>query len=163
MCQGRDDAVGSLDSALNGGLIRLSGLREALSPLPLSYRRLLDLVDGRADSGVETKARLGLRAVNIACRTQVAIPGVGSVDLLVGERLVIELDGEEWHAGSEAFAEDRRRDLLLAALGYRVLRLTYQQVMYQWPSVLATVGGLIAAREHHWPRVGGGSSSLRRV
>jgi very-short-patch-repair endonuclease len=43
-------------------------------------------------------------------------------------RLVVELDGYEWHRTRRAFEEDRRRDALLATHGIRVLRFTWRQV-----------------------------------
>lgn len=43
--------------------------------------------------------RLRLRRRKVELRTQVTIADVGRVDLLVGERLVIEVDSKEHHTG----------------------------------------------------------------
>ncbi len=99
---------------------------------------------------METKARLGLRALGISYRSQVAIDGVGKVDLLIGDRLVLEVDGEEWHSGAEAYAVDRERDLRLVELGYSVIRLTYDQVMDEWDRVIAAIRALVGRDEHRW-------------
>ncbi len=149
-CQSRMDAIVSLDSALHEGRITTTGLQFLLSGLPKSIRAYLDVVDPAAASGLETKARLGLRRMNIPFRSQVKIDGVGAVDLLIGDRLVLETDGEAWHSGAEAYAVDRERDLALVERGYIVIRLTFDQVMLEWPRVIAAVRALVARREHRW-------------
>ena len=86
------------------------------------------------DSGAESIVgqRLGQRGV--ALRRQVVIAGVGRVDMVVvGTRLVIEVDGRLYHQDPSAFQEDRRRDAELAARGYAVVRLSYAKVMFDWP------------------------------
>lgn len=62
---------------------------------------------------------------------QARIPGVGHVDLLVGESQIIECDGEVHHSGTQ-FRTDRARDLAARDLGYDVLRLSYEQIWVTW-------------------------------
>ncbi|MGA1837817.1 DUF559 domain-containing protein [Herbiconiux sp. 11R-BC] len=150
VCQSKADAIVTLDSALNKNRVSRTELEFLMSGLPNSYRRYLDLVDPGAQSGLETKARLGLHRYNIPYRSQVKIGAAGYVDLLVGDRLVIELDGREFHSSDEAYEEDRRRDLILHELGYAVIRLTYDQVMSQWGRVVALIRELVARQEHRW-------------
>ena len=53
----------------------------------------------------------------------------GFVDRCFPEaRLIIEADGRRWHERRAAMADDRRRDLEAAQLGYLTLRLTYEQL-----------------------------------
>ena len=66
------------------------------------------------------------------------LPGIGEVDLLVGGRLIIETDGRRYHLG-EAFENDRRRDRAATISGYRVLRLTYRQVVDDWPTTYRAI------------------------
>ena len=96
--------------------------------------------DGVCESGTETL--FYRRLSTLGMRRQVAIPGIGRVDFIIGERLVIEVDGAEHHA--DRFEADRRRDALLSHRGYRVLRFTYWQVMARWPEVEAAVWAAIA-------------------
>jgi very-short-patch-repair endonuclease len=149
-CQSKIDAIVTLDSALHSDRISRTELEFLVARLPTRFRAYLDFTDANAASGLETKARLGLRRFNIASRSQVEIRGVGHVDLLVGERLVIETDGREWHTKPKAYAEDRRRDLALAELGYAVLRLSYDQVMGEWDRVVAVIRAMVARGEHRW-------------
>jgi len=90
-------AIATVDSALETGTLHLAHLDLIRSWMPPSKRALLDLTEPDAQSGIETKVRLFLRSRRIPFRVQVAISGVGRVDLLVGERLVIELDGRAFH------------------------------------------------------------------
>jgi very-short-patch-repair endonuclease len=139
-------AVVVVDSALNRGLVSISGLELLLANSPRG-RRVLSLCDGRAESGIETVARLALRRLRVRVRVQVTIPGVGRVDLLIGDRLVLELDGRQWHADFEA---DRARDRQLMALGYLVVRVSYRQVMVEWAAVEQQLLVLIRRKEHRW-------------
>jgi very-short-patch-repair endonuclease len=149
-CQSKIDAIVTLDSALKQGRISHTELEFLCADLPEKYRAYLALSDPNAASGLETKARLGLRRYNIASRSQVKIRGVGNIDLLVGDRLVVETDGREWHQKPEAYLEDRRRDLALAELGYVVLRLSYAQVMDEWDRVVDIIRAMVARGEHRW-------------
>jgi very-short-patch-repair endonuclease len=79
---------------------------------------------------------------------QVGIPGVGRVDLLIGDRLVLEVDGRAFHSSTPDFARDRERDLTLAGLGFRVLRLSYGQVVADWPASEAAIRAVVDAGEH---------------
>jgi hypothetical protein len=60
-------------------------------------------------------------------------------------RLVIELDGWEWHRTRAAFERDRRRDAELARAGYRVLRFTWRQLEDEPAFVAATVAQALGA------------------
>ncbi|WP_291040750.1 DUF559 domain-containing protein [Herbiconiux sp.] len=142
--------MATLDSVLHLGLSSRRRLEEVLRGLPVRYASLLDRADPRAESGLETHVRLLLRSVGIGVQLQVRISGVGRVDLVVGERLVIETDGREWHSDARSFADDKRRDLALVERGYLVLRLSYAQVMFEPELVLDVVRGLVARGEHRW-------------
>jgi len=146
-------AIATVDSALETGTLHLAHLDLIRSWMPPSKRALLDLTEPDAQSGIETKVRLFLRSRRIPFRVQVAISGVGRVDLLVGERLVIELDGREFHTGS-AFDEDRARDFELVTRGYVVLRLSYRQVVHDWDRTRSGILALVARGEHRWRGAG---------
>ncbi|WP_066039038.1 type IV toxin-antitoxin system AbiEi family antitoxin domain-containing protein [Herbiconiux solani] len=152
LCQERLDAIVSLDSALNKKLITMSMLSDLVAPLPAKCQALAKLVDPGAQSGLETKARVRLHGRRIRVRSQVEIAGVGRIDLLVGDRLVLELDGYQWHSSRTAFEDDRRRDLALKELGYIVIRLSYAQVMYDWPACETVILEIVRRREHMWRR-----------
>jgi very-short-patch-repair endonuclease len=94
---------------------------------------------------------LRLRAAGIRLRTQVVIPGVGRVDFLVGDRLIIEADSREHHLS--AYQADRTRDRVAIGLGYLVIRLTYEDVVYRWDTVYRDIQSVIQRRAHRSPTI----------
>lgn len=141
-------AVVLIDSVVNRRILDPDAVVQLLFATPRG-RRLLQLHDGKAESGIETLARLALRSRNLRVRTQVPIAGVGRVDLLIGDRLVLEVDGREWHSD---FERDRARDRELVARGYLVIRASYRQVMWEWPLIETQILTLVRRREHLWRR-----------
>ncbi|WP_461167399.1 DUF559 domain-containing protein [Tsukamurella serpentis] len=146
-CVRGDALVAVLDSVCNRGLLQPGELAGLLRGSSRRVHRALLAVDGSAESGTETQVRLHLRRERLPHRTQVFIPGVGYVDLLVGRSLVIECDSRAHHAG-DAIDTDRDRDLVLTTLGFEVLRVTYQQVFTRFPAVAAAIARKVAAGDH---------------
>jgi uncharacterized protein DUF559 len=60
-------------------------------------------------------------------------------------RVVVETDGRETHETPTAFQNDRRRDQFLAAAGYRVLRVTWNQIRSERTAVLTRISRALAA------------------
>jgi len=147
-CQSPELVVGAVDSALRAGWLSPAQWREEVHLLPKRLRKLLLRVDARSESLLESIMRFRLSMLGLAARPQVRIAGAGRVDLMLGTRLVIELDGWEFHSSREQFEEDRRRDAKLAELGYRVLRFTYRQLTRGWARVKAAVLACIERGDH---------------
>ncbi|GAA1061602.1 hypothetical protein GCM10009573_30290 [Agromyces bracchium] len=143
------DAQIAIDSALSLGTLKIDDLDELRGRLGPSRRRIVDRADAGCQSGTETIVRLLLRGRRVPHRTQAQIAGVGRVDVLVGDRLVVEIDGEGFHTGPE-FERDRRRDFELTMRGYLVFRLSYSMVMGEWDAVSKGLLALIARGEHRW-------------
>jgi very-short-patch-repair endonuclease len=69
-----------------------------------------------------------------------------TVDFLWPDRrLVVETDGRATHGTPLAFERDRARDAALVLAGYRVVRFTYRQIVYEPERVARTVLALLAA------------------
>ncbi|BBH16741.1 hypothetical protein Back2_10280 [Nocardioides baekrokdamisoli] len=143
-CQPRHVAVALADSALNRGLLRLEEL-EVAAP------RLAGWCDGTAESGTESIVRVGLRRLGIAVRTQVQIDDVGRVDLVVGDRLVIECDSAAFHDGYTS-KRDYERDRELVRQGYLSLRFKYHEVVDEWPRLEALILEIVRADRHRCRR-----------
>ena len=148
VCQRPEVVIAAVDSALRKGLITLPEWLAEISQLPGRLPMLLEPVEALSESIIESYTRFRLWRLGLEPRVQVQIRGVGRVDLLIGTRLVIELDGREFHSSVEQFEEDRRRDAVLIALGYHVLRFSYRQIMYKWFEVLAAIDASIARGDH---------------
>jgi very-short-patch-repair endonuclease len=86
--------------------------------------------------------------LGIEPRLQVRISGVGRVDMVIGDRLVLEIDGYAYHSDKERFEADRRRDARLSARGYRVLRFSYDQIFNHWSEVKSAILAAIARGDH---------------
>lgn len=70
------------------------------------------------------------------------------VDFLIGDRLVVQLDGFEHHSSPAARRRDMDADARLTLLGYTVLRFDYQQVMFEWERVEAVLATAMAQQVH---------------
>lgn len=145
-CLDSEGIIVVCDSLLHLGLMTRADIEHELVAAPGRIRRLVARCDP-AESGTDSIVRVRLRARGIRVRTQVRILGLGWVDLLVG-RVIIEVDGAEYHISPKAFEEDRRRDRQAVRLGYIVVRLSYKQVMHEWEATEAVILELVRRREH---------------
>ena len=147
----RHDAETSLvvaESALNLQLVSLSETKDIIRSLSVRKRRRLRGITFGAQSGSETRVRLYLWSIGLHVRIQVEIPLIGRVDILVGNSLIIECDSLKHHGGAEQYQKDHERDFVAIPAGYTVLRLTYEQIWYQWDITKARISELIARRAH---------------
>lgn len=62
------------------------------------------------------------------------------------QRLVVEIDGYEFHSSRAAFERDRERDAELAARGLRVMRITWRQLTRERDAVLVRLARTLAPR-----------------
>jgi very-short-patch-repair endonuclease len=68
------------------------------------------------------------------------------VDFLWRDRgLVVEVDGFKYHSSRAAFERDRVRDAELGALGFRVIRVTWRQIVDGPEELIARLGAALAA------------------
>ena len=139
---GVEAAVVAADAALHSGLISPRELHEAVRQATgmrgcSRLAALLDLVDPRSESPGESRLRLLLRAAGVQVTPQVVIRDddgrfVARVDLLVdGTRTIVEFDGLMKYRGeenSEALVQEKRRELALHRLGYRVVRVVWDDL-----------------------------------
>lgn len=143
-----EEVVAAFDAVLNAKLRTRAELEAAFAEGPAHARYLLEISTGLAESALESVARLRLRALGIKVKAQHHVPGAGHFDLLVGRRLLVELDGFEYHRDRKQFREDRRRDRRAAELGYTVLRFTWEDIMHDWRRVEATILGHVQKDAH---------------
>ena len=77
--------------------------------------------------------------------TNVRVQGY-EVDLLWRrQRLIVEVDGFAYHSTRHAFERDRARDATLQAAGYRVVRITWRQIVNDSHALVAQLTRLIHA------------------
>lgn len=142
-CEPYEQALATWDSALNRGLVE----RAALERLPLKAvaRRLLEDAWPFADAGLETYLRPRLRWLRLPLYFQIWLAG-HRVDALIGQRLVLQIDGAT-HVGAQR-DEDIRHDAVLKLLGYHVIRVGYRQIMDHWHVVQDQIMRAVAQGLH---------------
>jgi very-short-patch-repair endonuclease len=114
--------------------------------------RLVRLMQGGVTSGLtrshgERRLRALLRAADLP-QPAANAPLLGYiVDFLWPEvRLIVEVDGFQFHSSRKAFEHDRKRDQRFAAAGYLVIRVTMRQLENEPFAVIARIAQAMAAR-----------------
>lgn len=121
-----------LESACNLKLVSKETCHHIIDDCSPRRAKQLARFEPLSESGTETRVRLFLVGLGYDVIAQEHLAGIGRVDLLVGKSLVIECDSRAHHTGEQAYQKDRRRDLRACARGYRVVRLTWEQVFLDW-------------------------------
>lgn len=142
-CEPYEQALATWESALNKGLVDLSILSKL--PLKTAARRIADNATPFADAGLETYLRPRLRWLRVPLTFQIWIAG-HRVDALLGQRLVLQVDGGT-HVGAQR-VEDNRHDAQLRLMGYTVIRVSYTQVMFAWEGVQDQIMRAVAMGLH---------------
>jgi very-short-patch-repair endonuclease len=110
-------------------------------------REVLDYCDPLSGSVLETVLRVRMLLAGITgFTTQRVLRDVPGAHLRVdfcfaAQGVVVEVDGVRWHQDP---ARDRVRDNALAALGWRVLRFTWAEVVHEHDRVLAEIRAALA-------------------
>ena len=142
-CEPFEHALATWESALNQGLVTLTGLAEY--PWTGAACDLLATANPFADAGTETYLRERLRWLGLRIVIQTWIAG-HRVDALIGARLVLQIDGKH-HVGAQR-SEDIRHDAELRLMGYHVIRVSYQQLIHDWPMVQDLIMRAVALGLH---------------
>jgi very-short-patch-repair endonuclease len=144
------EAVVIADSALRIRALTVEELIEGVrgwdgKPGAARLRRVLALVDPDAESVLESLLRVLLHEHGMHPDSQVVLERLhggrlGRVDFcFVDQRLVIECDGRRWHDPQDARDKDRRRDNELERAGWRLVRVTWEEVVERPQDVVRLV------------------------
>ncbi|MFT4123870.1 MAG: DUF559 domain-containing protein [Microbacteriaceae bacterium] len=144
-CASSRDSFVVFESALRTAWLDEIERHIVIDAAPRRIRRLLARAGRTSDSGTESIIKLLLMRLGVAFVQQFVVPGVGAVDFLVGRRLVIEVDSREFHADHY---RDRHRDAELGIRGFRVLRFTYRQIMYEIDRVERAIRAALERGDH---------------
>lgn len=139
----RETALACMDTALALKAVTGRQLVTRFALLPASLRLLAARAQPGSGSGLESIVRQGLDRAGIRYLQQAQLDGVGRVDFLIG-RVVVEIDGAEFHRSWDQQQEDRRRDAELVVRGFIVLRFTYAQVTQRWDWVIGAIRAAVA-------------------
>jgi very-short-patch-repair endonuclease len=145
-CVPRDLALVLWESAIRSERLSIDALRR----IPWTTRAAAECaaeVNGLSDSGLETLLVTPLRRSGLGVRQQIVLAG-RPVDLLIGERLVVQIDGFAFHSSPAQRSRDIAHDIELRLRGYTVLRFSYAQVVHERETVERAISRAIAARLH---------------
>lgn len=146
VCLPRDLALVLWESAAHVEKLAPETLR-AVKWRSVAARTLAAEVRGLSDSGIETLLVVPLRRWGLRVAQQVVIAG-RPVDVLVGDRLVIQVDGYEFHSSSRQRTSDIAHDAELRLRGYTVIRLSYHQIVRDWPATERMLRRILAQGLH---------------
>ena len=96
-----------------------------------------------ADSGLESLLRWRLRRHRLRIRSQVAIVSVGTVDFLIGDRLISGSRRQDEPPRRAARHKDLVRDASAAAWGDITLRFDYAMIVHDWDTVEQPILALV--------------------
>lgn len=142
-CRPFEQAVTIWEAALRLGVAKPDVMRAV--PLRPRASAVLDAARPYADAGTESILFHRLTWLGLPMRRQTWILG-HRVDLLIGERLVIQIDGGH-HVDAQR-ASDNEHDAELRLAGYHPIRVTYWQLMHDWPRVQELILHAIAQGLH---------------
>lgn len=131
-------------------LLRREGLRSALE-LTGNRRGTRVLRSVLAEGPAFTRSEAERRFLSLLRQARLPLPrmnariGEFEVDFLwTTQRLVIEVDGFAFHSSRKAFENDRLRDAELLRRGFRVMRITWHQLVDDRHALVARVAQTLA-------------------
>ncbi|WGW11426.1 DUF559 domain-containing protein [Saxibacter everestensis] len=143
-CQGRLVALAIADAAVNQGLVSFPALTARLrDPAAADARITVGLIDPAAASVLETVARYALLISGLSFVSQVEIYAVGHVDFVIEGIIAVEVDGAAFHSDRRSYRADRRRHNQAQLAGYLLLAFTYEDVMFDPASMIASIKRLL--------------------
>lgn len=109
-----------------------------------TLRAVLDDEPAFTRSAAERKLLRLVRTASLPSPVTNARVGSHEVDFLwPHQRVIVDVDGYQWHSDRAAFERDRVRDAELQALGYRVVRVTWRQLQREPRVVLARIASVL--------------------
>lgn len=134
------------------GLVDMQDLRDLAlrSPDWRGMARLRTLLDAEGGPAL-TRSEAERRFLRLLRSARLPAPGA---NVAIGEmevdfawthpRLVVEVDGYAFHSSRSRFESDRRRDARLVGRGYRVMRVTWRQLVFEPEVVLVHLARALA-------------------
>ncbi|MFF2369956.1 type IV toxin-antitoxin system AbiEi family antitoxin domain-containing protein [Agromyces sp. NPDC058110] len=131
-------------------LLEDGAFRDLLARVSIRARLVAERSITGSQAVGETVARERLAAAGMPVRAQVPLVGGYSADLLIGDRLVFEVDGEGPHSGPGSFDRDRSRWAWLKSVGYVHLSFSHRQVLECWEEVFDAIRMHVRRGDHWW-------------
>jgi Protein of unknown function (DUF559) len=140
----------ALSEADYRGLLELGDLEQTLRRGRVGSKALRAALQGHLPRLAQTRSVLEERFLELCAAAGLPLPEVNArvggmtVDARWSDhQLVVELDGAAAHGGRAAIKRDRERELALRAMGFQVIRYTWDQVTKRPDQVIADVRRLL--------------------
>lgn len=153
-CGTEESAAVVLESAVSQQLLSADCAAALVNELPRDRRRRIGTISSASQSGTETRVHRFLRSLRVPYQQQARLLPDVAVDLLVGDCLVIECDSAAFHSTAlvgrarTQYEADRARDHRLHALGFQIVRFSYEQVFHQWEETQDIIRLLVSRRRY---------------
>ncbi|GAB20312.1 hypothetical protein GOEFS_110_00400 [Gordonia effusa NBRC 100432] len=146
-CLPPEEWIAIVDSILNSMSITIPDIQADMGVVAKSVLAMFGRCDARSQSGTETVARLRLVAAGFNVMVQPEITAHHHADLRVGA-LLIECDGRLYHSNEKSYREDRARDRVTLIDRWLTMRLTYDDVLYDWDRALEDIRAITRPDRH---------------
>ena len=134
---------GELERAVEEAVIRGLAAPEELTTRPALRRATIEEPQ-ITRSEAERRLRRLIKAARLPrAVTNTRVAGWEVDAFWPREKLVVEVDGYAYHGNRGAFERDRRKDAALVAAGYRVVRITWRQLVHEPHVVVALLARLL--------------------
>lgn len=151
----RSRALATLDAALRSETCTRAGLWQAALAQAgrrgiVNVRNLIALADGRAESPMESEARLvmldgGLPVPELQYEV---VDGNGELRRLdfawPHQWLAVEYDSLDWHGNPDALRDDRRRTAALMDVGWTVIAVVFEDVRHRQGEMVARINAQLS-------------------
>jgi hypothetical protein len=146
--------LATLDAALRSGACNRTEMWRAATQQAgrrgiVAVRELLPLADARAESPMESEARLAMidGGLPIPELQYEIIDGNGElrrVDFAWPEqRVAVEYEGLDWHSGPDAMRKDRKRQAALQDVDWIVIPIVFEDVRYHAWNFVARIDRML--------------------
>ena len=88
----------------------------------------------------------GLPKPEMNCRLELGSLSIEADAVWRDQRLIVELDGYAFHRTQAAFERDRQRDRAAVAAGWRVIRVTWRQLVHDPAAVVSDLARALSLR-----------------
>jgi very-short-patch-repair endonuclease len=147
----------ALDEGLSNRTLRLSAISDLISRTPVRRgRRVLNTLLERRTNSTLSRSEAEERMLALVREAHLPAPFMNmrlhgyEVDFAWPEQhVVVEVDGYRYHSTRSAFEHDRRKDAVLLAAGWIVLRVTWEQLTDEPFVVVALLAQALAAGNRH--------------
>ncbi|GAA0957404.1 type IV toxin-antitoxin system AbiEi family antitoxin domain-containing protein [Frigoribacterium faeni] len=149
-----DEAVALLDWSLVSGSFTVADLRAVFADAPGRASSIVDWVDPRSESFLESITRATFTALGHRVELQVPVGRRDRrrIDVVVDDEAAVELDGREFHAGT--FHADRMKDAAITVAGRTSLRCGYYMVRDERLVMVSAVHAILARSAAQSPGAG---------